>query len=98
YSGGMTQPGASANLPPRWQLAAALAIAVMGTAWHVWLARESLWADELHTAWCAGGSFAEVGRRAAVGNQSPLFFWIEWLLTRLLGESEFVLRLPSLIA
>jgi mannosyltransferase len=59
---------------------------------------ESLWIDELHTAWCAVGSLDEVAPRAAIGNQSPLFFWLEWLLVRALGPSELSLRLPSLVA
>lgn len=61
-------------------------------------ARESLWLDELHTAWTAGAAWADVARRAAEGNHSPVFFWIEWVLVRALGASEFTMRLPSLVA
>lgn len=64
----------------------------------VWQARESLWLDELHTAWTVAGTWGEVARRAADGNQSPLFFWLEWVLVRTLGVSEAVLRSPSLVA
>jgi hypothetical protein len=59
---------------------------------------ESLWVDELHTAWTAGGSLAEVAPRAGDGNQSPLYFYLVWGLARLLGMSEAVVRLPSLLA
>jgi len=59
---------------------------------------ESLWVDELHTAWCAAGSLGDVGPRARFGNQSPLFFYLEWILAQGLGLNEPVLRAPSLIA
>lgn len=60
--------------------------------------RESLWLDELHTAWTTLGALSEVVERAAVGNHSPPFFWIEWLVARALGPDELSLRLVSLIA
>jgi len=88
-------------LPParsRWPLAALAVLTLLGAALRLWQARESLWLDELHTAWCALGSLAEVAPRAAIGNQSPLFFWLEWLLVKLLGSSELTVRLPSLVA
>jgi mannosyltransferase len=86
------------SLKPRWPLAAAIVIAAIAGIVRLWQARESLWLDELHTAWCAEGSLAEVAQRATIGNQSPLFFWFEWLLVRLFGPSEFSLRLSSIIA
>lgn len=73
-------------------------LVVAGAALRLWQARESLWVDELHTAWCAGGSLAEVAPRAAIGNQSPLYFWLQWLLMRLPGAGEVVLRLPTVVA
>ena len=59
---------------------------------------EPLWLDELHTAWCVSGSLAEVATRAGQGNQSPLFFWLEYPLFQALGQNEFALRLLSLLA
>ena len=44
------------------------------------------------------GPLDEVARRAAAGNQSPVFFGLEWLLLGVLGEGEIALRLPSLMA
>jgi mannosyltransferase len=85
-------------LSRRLALAALVAITLVSGGMRLWQSRESLWLDELHTGWCAVGSFAEVVPRALAGNQSPLFFWLEWLLVQLLGPSEFALRLPSLIA
>ena len=82
----------------RLALAAALLITLAAGAIRVWQARESLWLDELHTAWCAAGPLAEVAPRAAIGNQPPLFFWLQWLLVQVLGPSELTLRLLSLVA
>ena len=77
-------PPAASRLP---QVVLAVLVLV-GAALRVWQARESLWLDELHTAWCALGSLAEVAPRAMIGNQSPLFFWFEWLLVQGFGPSE----------
>ncbi len=60
--------------------------------------RESLWVDELHTAWCVEGPFGDVASRARAGNQPPMYFWMLWFVTRVLGYSEISLRLPSLLA
>jgi mannosyltransferase len=79
-------------------LIALLAVTLLAGGIRVWQARDSLWLDELHTGWCAVGSIADVLPRAAAGNQSPLFFWLEWLLVQVFGPSELTLRLPSLIA
>jgi mannosyltransferase len=76
-------------------LAAIMALAMVLRLWQI---NESLWVDELHTSWCVQGGFSQVAERAAVGNQSPLYFYLMWGVTRLLGESEFTLRLPSLLA
>jgi mannosyltransferase len=94
----MSPSAATASPIPRALLAVAILIVAIAAALRFWQAGESLWLDELHTAWCATGKLSEVAPRAAIGNQSPLFFWLEWLLAQLLGESELALRLPSLIA
>jgi hypothetical protein len=94
----MSLPGPPANDNRPWQLVLLGLLTLLGCAFRVWQTRESLWLDELHTAWCATGSLAEVAERAAIGNQSPLFFWLEWALVRLLGPSELTLRLPSVLA
>ena len=59
---------------------------------------KSLWVDELHTAWTVHDSLGQVAPRAAMGNYSPLYFYLPWLTTHLLGPSEWTLRLPSLAA
>jgi len=94
YIGCMPPSAAPSRLP----LAALLTIVLIGAAMRFWQARESLWLDELHTAWCAMGPLVEVAPRATIGNQSPLFFWLSWLVVQLLGPSELAVRLPSLVA
>ncbi len=59
---------------------------------------EPLWLDELHTAWCVHDSFGEVARRAWEGNQSPLFFWLEYPVFQISGGGPVALRSLSLMA
>ncbi len=58
---------------------------------------ESLWVDELHTAWVVSDGIEEVPYRAAMGNQASLYFLIVWVWTQLTGLHEWSLRLPSLV-
>lgn len=74
------------------------AITTLAAVLRVWQINESLWVDELHTSWCVQGSFWQVVERAAAGNQSPVYFYLLWGVTGLLGERELTLRLPSLLA
>src|SRR5438093_12902502 len=80
-----------------WPLLSAIGISLVAAALRIPPLGESLWLDELHTAWCAVGPLDEVVRRAAIGNQGPLFFWLEWLALGILGPSELSLRLTSLV-
>jgi hypothetical protein len=73
-------------------------VALVGAGLRLIQSGESLWLDELHTAWCALADWHEVAARAADGNQGPLFFWLQWGLVRLLGASELTLRLTSIVA
>jgi hypothetical protein len=59
---------------------------------------ESLWLDELHSAWCVWGSLGEVFPRAQIGNQSPLYFIGLWFWGQIVGDSEIGLRLSSVLA
>ncbi|PQO39123.1 hypothetical protein C5Y96_04475 [Blastopirellula marina] len=58
---------------------------------------ESLWVDELHTAWVVSDGIADVPYRAEMGNQASFYFLIVWLWTQLTGLHEWSLRLPSLV-
>jgi mannosyltransferase len=71
---------------------------VIGAVIRFYQANESLWLDELHSSWSVSGSLSKVAERAAIGNQSPLYFWIAWFFARLPIQPEIALRLPSLLA
>lgn len=81
-------------------VALGLLVAVVGLAF--WLragqSDESLWLDELHTAWVVADGVQPLVPRAAAGNQSPLYFAGVWAVTRAVGFTEFGLRLPSILA
>ena len=66
------------------------------TAWNSM--QESLWIDELHTAWVSTGSWPQLASRAAVGNQTPIYFAWQWWLGRTFGHYEVCLRITSLLA
>jgi mannosyltransferase len=79
-------------------LAAAIAVAA---------AKESLWVDELHTAWVLFGDGGNLAERAASGNQTLGYFWVLWGYSQTLGwfwqgsvgpNLELSLRLPSIAA
>lgn len=59
---------------------------------------ESLWVDELHSAWAVHDGWASVGPRAEIGNQEPAYFWVLWGWSRVVGESAAALRGLSVIA
>jgi len=64
----------------------------------VYRANESLWVDELHTSWTVSNGVGSVADRAAMGNQSPFYFYMTWCSTSLFGSSELTIRMPSLVA
>jgi hypothetical protein len=75
-----------------------LAVVTLGLVLRVAQIDTSLWIDELHTAWTAAGDAADVGPRARIGNNSPLYFYVAWATTQVLGMNEPVLRIPSVVA
>jgi hypothetical protein len=71
-------------------LLVALAVRVVG------LGQESLWGDEAFTWWWTRQSLTELwGPRAALETNPPLYYSVAWVATRLLGDDEIALRLPS---
>jgi len=96
-----TQPPNSdpnSDIPPGWHAwAVAFVVGVIALAVRAPLVSESLWVDELHTAWVTSDGLAPIAKRAAMGNQSPVYFYIVWFFT-LVGTSEWTFRLPSLLA
>lgn len=78
-------------------------IALAGVLLLAWWLRvvqidESLWLDELHTAWTVAGDWSDVAWRAAIGNQSPAYFFLVKAATTLAGLNEAVVRAPSAAA
>lgn len=73
-------------------------VLVLATLLRLWQINESLWLDELHTAWVVADGVGPIVERAQIGNQSPLYFYLPWATTSLFGMSEWALRLPSLVA
>jgi len=58
----------------------------------------SFWEDELVTWWVIDGSFREMLHRSyALQGQSALYYPLAWLV-RHVGDKEWVLRLPSVVA
>ena len=58
--------------------------------------QDPFWLDELHTAWVTGGSLPDVWSRAAIGNQSPFYFWLVWPIVQFFGSES--IRWLSLVA
>lgn len=83
---------------PCWQ-SLAIALAVVAFAfWVRWpFCSESFWVDELHSAWSVWGSFGEVASRAAMGNQTPVYYWALWVWRQAFGDSEWGLRASSVL-
>jgi hypothetical protein len=60
---------------------------------------ESLWLDELSTLWSVEAGFGEMLVRVPmVMGLTPFYFAFAWASIHTFGESEWALRLPSLIA
>ena len=81
-----------------FSLAVLALLMTCGVVLRLWQAGESLWLDELHTSWCVRDGLDQVAPRAAIGNQSPLYFYLIWAVTHLGGASEWTLRSLSLVA
>lgn len=60
---------------------------------------QSLWLDELTSAWVTSGTLCEVGERAVqVQGQTPFYYVLLWGEKQLFGTSEVAHRLISLLA
>jgi len=61
--------------------------------------RQSLWIDETVTFWVVKDSFWDLVYRAVhYQGQSPFYYFIVWCFIQILGNAEWVLRLPSLLS
>jgi Dolichyl-phosphate-mannose-protein mannosyltransferase len=71
---------------------------VVGTAVRIYGFDRSLWLDEFGTLWTIEGSFSQLIERVnAFQGQSLSYYSVAWLFVHVLGESEFTLRLLSLL-
>lgn len=68
-------------------VAAALRLPTLGV--------QSLWFDEAATWGQVNGSFAELIYRTSADNYPPLYNILAWLAVQVLGDAEWVLRLPA---
>jgi 4-amino-4-deoxy-L-arabinose transferase-like glycosyltransferase len=59
------------------------------------LGAESLWYDEAFTAWVSRLNWAKFWPALRGDTHPPLWYLIEWTNVRILGDSEFALRVPS---
>lgn len=84
----------------RWLAALFIFASLLLGCWIRWqyATNDPLWIDELHTSWVVSGDWSELSARAAMGNQSPLYFWCVYPVVRLLGQTPLSLRLISLVA
>jgi len=61
--------------------------------------RQSLWIDETVTYWVVKDGFWDLVYRAVhYQGQSPFYYFIVWCFIQILGNAEWVLRLPSLLS
>ena len=61
--------------------------------------RQSLWIDETVTYWVVKDGFWDLVYRAVhYQGQSPFYYFIVWCFIQILGNAEWVLRLPSILS
>ena len=91
--------GMRAPASPRWfVLAAGVVIFLVGFYLRLDALTSSLWLDEFGTFWVVQGDLWNAFQRSwQFQGQSPLYYVFAWAAIHLFGESEFALRLPSLI-
>ena len=76
----------------------AAAAGVLGLVFRLYGFDRSLWLDEFGTLWVVESDLSTViSRTLDFQGQSPFYYLLDWLFVSLLGESEFALRLPSLL-
>lgn len=73
-----------------WIIVLGLTLLALLLRWQA--SRQSLWLDELHTAWVVADDFQAVDVRARQGNSTPLYFGLVWLISKIAGPSAMSLR------
>lgn len=75
-----------------------IGLVLFGTVLRLYAIQDSLWVDELHTAWTVAGEWRQIATRASLGNNGPLYFWFVRLVTDVLGCTEWTVRCWSVLA
>jgi hypothetical protein len=91
------EEGAKANRCPSSRYLYALLFLCITVTWLLPLPT-SLWLDETVTYWAIKGSFPEMLHRTTGLQFFSIFFCLDWLMAKLGGANEIILRLPSLFA
>ncbi len=87
--------GAVTQTPPRWALPAILVLALALRLFH--LGTESLWLDEGVSVRIARLPLADLIRAASSDVHPPLYYLLLHFWIRVFGDSEFLVRLPSVV-
>ena len=97
-AGGTVEGAASSGWTPALKYTV-LAAGAAGLFLRLYGFGNSLSGDELGTLWTVESGLPEaIERSVAFHGQSPLYYLIAWALVSVFGESEIVLRLPSLLS
>jgi hypothetical protein len=73
---------------------------LLGACFSVWVLaiRAPFWVDETLSYWQIAGGFKQIWTRSVQGNSFAAYAYILWLTNGLFGNSEVVLRIPSVLA
>ncbi len=86
------------DIPRKLSYALVGAFTLAGLLLRVYGLQESLWLDELHTAWVVTGGVNELPVRAELGNCHATYFYLVWASINTFGMHEWSLRLPAIVA
>ncbi len=84
--------------PPSIVIVLVVLVTALAPAMRIHHAGDSLWLDELHTAWTVEDGVDKVATRAAQGNQGSVYFYLTWVVVQCGGLNEMALRMPSIVA
>ena len=85
--------------PPRafFTLLASIAVFTIAVLLRLPSCYESFWLDELHSAWIVADDVGSVYQRSVLGHQSPFYYFQLWIWKQVVGNSEVMLRLNSVL-
>jgi 4-amino-4-deoxy-L-arabinose transferase-like glycosyltransferase len=81
----------------RLVMAYGVVIAASVSIWFLAI-RAPFWTDETLSYWQIAGGFHQIWARSIQGNSFAAYAYILWLTKTLLGETEPILRIPSVVA